>query len=117
GAQLGSDACDPAYWRRQARSAPAVRDALATLVGNRISRVLEIGGEGLDAQLPADARNVMWLRSRADDGNDWRELLGATARLYASGVAIDWAAFDGDYRPRKISLPTYPFRRQRFWPD
>ncbi|HEY7170339.1 MAG TPA: type I polyketide synthase, partial [Vicinamibacterales bacterium] len=117
GAQLGSEACDPAYWRRQARSSFAVPEALETLVGNRISRAIEFGAEGLDAQLPSGARGVTWVRSRADDGSDWRELLAAAARLYAGGVAIDWSAFDGDYRRRKLPLPTYPFRRQRFWPD
>jgi acyl transferase domain-containing protein/acyl carrier protein len=32
-----------------------------------------------------------------------------------SGVQIDWKAIYGDERRRRISLPTYPFQRQRYW--
>jgi FkbH-like protein len=33
------------------------------------------------------------------------------------GVELDWAAFDGRARRQRLSLPTYPFQRQRFWLD
>ena len=42
-------------------------------------------------------------------------MLGSLARLYTRGVAVDWAGFDRDYSRRRVSLPTYPFQRQRFW--
>ncbi len=31
------------------------------------------------------------------------------------GVDIDWLAFDRDYPRRRVSLPTYPFQRKRYW--
>ena len=38
------------------------------------------------------------------------------ARLWVKGVAIDWSLLYGtDNRPSKISLPTYPFARERYW--
>lgn len=37
------------------------------------------------------------------------------AQLYADGAAIPWdAVFQGEAH-RRITLPTYPFQRQRFW--
>jgi len=30
---------------------------------------------------------------------------------------VDWAGFDKDYPRRKVTLPTYPFQRQRYWVD
>src|SRR6185312_227359 len=45
----------------------------------------------------------------------WNEMLGSLAQLYARGVEIDWVTFDRDYARRKLSLPTYPFQRERYW--
>ncbi|WP_143669868.1 SDR family NAD(P)-dependent oxidoreductase, partial [Streptomyces sp. rh195] len=60
----------------------------------------------------------------ADD--DLRELLaerwgregkyGKLAALWADGMDLDWRALPGAVPPpRRISLPTYPFARDRFW--
>jgi acyl transferase domain-containing protein len=51
------------------------------------------------------------------DKSDWPTLLRNLARLYVSGVEIDWAGFDRDYRRYPLVLPTYPFQRQRHWVD
>ncbi|MGD1951766.1 MAG: hypothetical protein ACFB14_19290 [Leptolyngbyaceae cyanobacterium] len=33
-----------------------------------------------------------------------------------TGISLDWAGFERDYpQRRKVSLPTYPFQRQRYW--
>lgn len=41
--------------------------------------------------------------------------LGAIAAAWIAGAAIDWAALWGAGRPRRLSLPTYPFARVRCW--
>ena len=46
---------------------------------------------------------------------DWQKLLESLADLYVRGVAVDWFSFDQDYPRRKMTLPTYPFQRQRYW--
>ena len=46
---------------------------------------------------------------------DWTTLLGSLAQLHVAGASVDWAGFDADYPRRKVSLPTYPFQRQRYW--
>ncbi len=35
--------------------------------------------------------------------------------LWVSGMDIDWTLLYGPVRPRRISLPTYPFARDRYW--
>lgn len=42
------------------------------------------------------------------------DALDAAARLWSAGASIDWARFTGATR-RRVSLPTYPFERQRCW--
>jgi acyl transferase domain-containing protein/NAD(P)-dependent dehydrogenase (short-subunit alcohol dehydrogenase family)/acyl carrier protein len=36
-------------------------------------------------------------------------------RWWVRGLDVDWAAMYGDAPPRRMSLPTYPFARQRQW--
>ena len=42
---------------------------------------------------------------------DWPRL----ARLWCEGGAPDWSALYEGERPRRVSLPTYPFKRERLW--
>ena len=37
------------------------------------------------------------------------------AELWVTGIEYDWNKFYGKNKPRKISLPTYPFARDRYW--
>jgi polyketide synthase PksM len=41
--------------------------------------------------------------------------LGRLAQMWVSGVDIDWLLLYGENRPRRISLPTYPFARESYW--
>jgi glutamate-1-semialdehyde aminotransferase/acyl carrier protein len=46
---------------------------------------------------------------------DRSHLLAAAGRLWTAGIGIDWSAFHADSKRRRISLPTYPFERKRYW--
>ena len=37
------------------------------------------------------------------------------AQLWAKGISLDWTLLYPDQRPRKITLPGYPFARERYW--
>ena len=36
-------------------------------------------------------------------------------RLWANGFDTDWEQLYTDSKPRRISLPSYPFRADRYW--
>jgi 3-oxoacyl-(acyl-carrier-protein) synthase/acyl carrier protein/NAD(P)-dependent dehydrogenase (short-subunit alcohol dehydrogenase family) len=44
-----------------------------------------------------------------------RKEMTRLAQLWVSGVDIDWNAFYEDSSARHISLPTYPFAKERYW--
>ncbi|MFJ2773110.1 SDR family NAD(P)-dependent oxidoreductase [Streptomyces sp. NPDC087300] len=46
-----------------------------------------------------------------------RALLDAVRTAWLGGADVDWAAFYGDERRRRIPLPTYPFEGRRIWLD
>src|SRR5262249_32362662 len=53
---------------------------------------------------------------RRDEGHLARLLLSLT-ELHTGGHRLDWPGFFRPYAPRRVSLPTYPFQRERFWLD
>jgi len=41
----------------------------------------------------------------------WSKLLG----LWVKGLELDWNKLYGERKPQRISLPTYPFAKNRYW--
>ena len=64
-----------------------------------------------------EGREGVWLASLRRGESDWRQMLNSLGALYEQGAEVDWAGFDQPYDRRRISLPTYPFERQRYWLD
>ncbi|HET8798758.1 MAG TPA: beta-ketoacyl synthase N-terminal-like domain-containing protein, partial [Thermoanaerobaculia bacterium] len=43
--------------------------------------------------------------------------LSRLLELWVRGLSLDWSRLYGEIRPRRISLPVYPFARERYWID
>jgi acyl transferase domain-containing protein/acyl carrier protein len=120
GVVTAAEVCDPRYWRRHVRETVRFSDALDALHGAGARVLLEIGPNGTltgmgRRSLKTD--DVTWLESLNRDGHDWQHVAETVRTLYVRGVKVNWAAFDGDYASRKVSLPSYPFQRERHWSD
>jgi amino acid adenylation domain-containing protein/thioester reductase-like protein len=63
--------------------------------------------------LPESA--AAWLPSLRQGQDDWQTILESLGKLYVRGADVDWAGFDEGYPRHKVSLPNYPFERQRYW--
>ncbi|MES2739633.1 MAG: SDR family NAD(P)-dependent oxidoreductase [Pseudomonadota bacterium] len=49
-------------------------------------------------------------------GEGWgAERLGEIAAAWVGGTAFDWAMLYGEQRPRRMSLPSYPFAQESYW--
>ena len=117
-----AEATDPAYWGRQLRHPVRFRRGLGAALDQEESWVvLEVGpGTSLGslARLHERASGhaiVASMRRPADPGSDRMALLAALARMWLAGVPVDWGAYDAGERRRRLSLPAYPFERQRYW--
>ncbi|HMD83203.1 MAG TPA: beta-ketoacyl synthase N-terminal-like domain-containing protein, partial [Terriglobia bacterium] len=106
------------YWVRQLRETVQFATALETL-GEQGCRVfLEIGPKPTLLALGQQclgAEAGVWLASLREGREDWHEMLISLARLHVQGIEVNWQGFDGDYPRRRVSLPTYPFQRKRYW--
>ncbi|HEX3531463.1 MAG TPA: MupA/Atu3671 family FMN-dependent luciferase-like monooxygenase, partial [Thermoanaerobaculia bacterium] len=119
-------AVDPTFWLRQLREPVRFGDAAGRLLEEGNRALLEVGAgralAGLARQHPLfrpEHRVVSSLASApdADSTSESAEILEALGRLWASGVAVDWPAYYRGEQRRRVSLPSYPFERRRYFVD
>jgi acyl transferase domain-containing protein/acyl carrier protein len=118
GERAGQEIATAEYWVRHARQPVRFQRGVETLRAMGVTVFVEVGPAptllGI-ARRFADAPGVEWLPSLRKGRDDSDELLSALATLYAGGSDIDWSAFDGGRRRRKVAVPGHPFRKQRYW--
>lgn len=111
---------DAAYWRRHTRQSVCFAQGMAALAEAGCEVFLELGPQpvllGMGKKCVDDDRGI-WLPSLRKGYEDWRTLLSSLGQLHVRGVPVDWRGVDRPYVRSRVSLPTYPFERQRFWMD
>ncbi|MXX89418.1 MAG: SDR family NAD(P)-dependent oxidoreductase [Boseongicola sp. SB0665_bin_10] len=120
----GGQLLDGAYWRRHAREPVAFASGARTLAELGADVILEIGPGSVLAPMassawPESAPAPVVLSSLRPAPTDSPEGSGsiaeAVAGAYRSGLPIRFEGlFPGETR-RRISVPGYPFQRERYW--
>lgn len=132
GLVTSAEAKDPNFWVQQITGPVRFDRATTTLLqtlaerpagvrrvvvevgpGQMLSRLLRQNGAVRDADLVVVASMP---RSSGDAERDQRAAATAAARLWTSGIGLEWSALRGDRRAR-IPVPGYPYQRERYWPD
>ncbi len=119
---VGGQVLDAAYWRRHAREPVQFGCSLQSLAEQAVELLVELGPQPVLLGMAAAAwphgssppALVATLRRGTDDQ---RQLADTLAQLYVHGVTADFAAMHAPRPRRKLALPTYPFQRQRYWPQ
>ncbi len=116
-----ADATDPRYWVRHLRSTVEFGRGLA-LLAERAGRIfVEVGpGRALSSlaklQPSISADQVINSLPHADDPtNDALHLLAGFGRAYAAGLDLPIRRLFDGRAARRVSLPTYPFQKQRYF--
>jgi acyl transferase domain-containing protein/7-keto-8-aminopelargonate synthetase-like enzyme/acyl carrier protein len=114
----GEEVTTPAYWVRHVRESVRFAASMQAAAAMGCGTFLEIGPQpvlcGMGRQCLTSGTEL-WLPSLHAKRGDWVQMLDSVAALSVQGVAIDWEAFDREYRRGKVVLPSYPFERQRYW--
>jgi amino acid adenylation domain-containing protein len=122
-----AEATSPEYWARHSRVTVNFSAAANTLIQNGYGIVLEAGaGDTLStlvqqhlprgskiatcSSIPAGAS-----RASVQEKSSWDGLATSAGALWSRGVALDWNAYYANEPRRRVSLPTYPFERKRYW--
>ncbi|MEM8531242.1 MAG: SDR family oxidoreductase [Chloroflexota bacterium] len=119
-------ATDPHYWATHMCETVRFAEGIHTVQQNGHGVLLEIGpGQALCSF----ARQLLELNDNADrvilpslppayhQQPDLAFMLTTIGRLWLSGVSVDWESFWANERRYRVSLPTYPFERKRYWID
>ncbi|MEU1824704.1 SDR family NAD(P)-dependent oxidoreductase [Streptomyces abikoensis] len=110
----------PEYWVRHVRETVRFADGVRTLAVEGATAFLELGPDGVLTAMAQhtldDTGTTLALTALRRNRAEERSLLTALARLNVAGVAVDWAAWFDGTGARRVDVPTYAFRHQRFWP-
>jgi acyl transferase domain-containing protein len=116
------EATDPDYWADHICATVRFADNLAEVLSNENAVLLELGPGQMITRLarqhPAcNSRHVIVsaLRHPEQSQDDVAVILAALGQLWLAGIEPDWNRFYQHEHRRRISLPTYPFDRQRYW--
>ncbi|MGV0742698.1 beta-ketoacyl synthase N-terminal-like domain-containing protein [Mycolicibacterium sp. XJ870] len=117
------EATDPAMWASQIRSTVKFADELDLILDDPTRIVVEVGpGAALSGSAirhpkwSTSHRAVRLMRHQVQNRSDRDTFLLAIGQLWAAGLEVDWTPLSAD-RPTRITLPGYPFARQRHWVD
>lgn len=109
---------DPSYWARHARDPVRFADGIATLARGLSPILLEVGpGAALASfALQGAGAGRAAISCLPDAQGDAEGMLAAAlGRLWTAGITPDWSAYQAAGKPKRVSLPTYPFERSRHW--
>ncbi|MFC3450211.1 type I polyketide synthase [Amycolatopsis speibonae] len=108
------DVSDPEYWVRQVREPVRFAEGVAALHSRGVRRFVEIGPDASLTALGADCvADGTFIATQRKDRDEAAAADLARARLFTAGVRLDWAGMLAG--GAHVDLPTYPFRRDRFW--
>jgi polyketide synthase 1/15 len=106
------------YWVNHIRRPVRFADSVRNVQERGASHFVEVGpGSGLTASIeqslsPAEAVVVSLLGKNRPEV---AALMGAAGQLFTTGMRVDWPAVFAGSGGRRVELPPYAFRRQRFW--
>lgn len=114
-------AVDPEYWTGHLRQTVRFADGISELLKQPDIALVEIGpGHTLSTLARVQAREksvpvISSMRHPHETAPETRVLYASLGRLWSIGVPVDWKSQYSATETRRISLPTYPFERHRFF--
>ena len=117
---LPHEAQDPEYWTRQMRLPVQFNAGLTEFLRGESRVLLDVGpGQTLRRLALRKCRpytkcQVIGAMPQAGASSERKAVLTALAELWELGTSPHWSTLLRS-RPRRVSLPTYPFERSRYW--
>ncbi|MGO4756470.1 acyltransferase domain-containing protein, partial [Streptomyces sp. 2MCAF27] len=115
----------PDYWADHARRAVRFTAGVEHLCRAGVDTFVELGPDAAlagmarecFAALPGDEPRPVALAVQRRDRPEVDTFVSTMAQAYVRGAAVSWETAFAGHRARRVSLPTYAFRRERYWPD
>ncbi len=116
-----NDVTAPQYWADHLRHTVRFSDGLRELSKTPNIIILEVGPgktlATLSRQTLGTSGNEILssLPHPLDTQSDLETMMLALGRLWIAGATVDWQGFHRDEQLYRVSLPTYPFERTRYF--
>ena len=113
-----SDEPDTSYWSKQVRQTVLFHAGMKKIIDAGCTLLVEIGPH--PALTPAvmtafDSPSLHTIPTLKRGKNDNANLLASLAALYVEGAALKLDSLFGGPLYQRVSLPLYPFRREKYW--
>jgi amino acid adenylation domain-containing protein len=116
------DAMSPDYWTRHLRQAVRFTTGIQRLLERDDTVLLEVGPGRVLVTLARQNLGkgtskivLSSLSEQGDASNDATHVFQTLGALWVEGVKPDWQKLHAASRRQRVSLPSYPFERKRFW--
>ncbi|MGW1216672.1 type I polyketide synthase [Streptomyces sp. NPDC002499] len=110
---------DAGYWYDNLREKVLFEPAVRRLADDGFRVFLEMSPHPVLTvpvqEIVEDLDDAVVLSSSRRDRGEVQSVLGSLAGLHVRGGSVDWEALSGIRR--RVDLPTYAFKRQRYWLD
>ncbi|MFF5448619.1 SDR family NAD(P)-dependent oxidoreductase [Streptomyces sp. NPDC012888] len=119
GAVVAGEELDAAYWCRNLRETVRLDRALGSLAADGFGVFVEVSPHpvlGMPLTDACSAGGGLVVGSLVRERGDVAQLLRSLAVLHAEGHAVDLPVLFG-VGGVPVDLPTYAFRRRRYWPE
>ncbi|MET0622455.1 MAG: SDR family oxidoreductase [Pyrinomonadaceae bacterium] len=117
-----AEATDPRYWARHLRQTVRFDAGLRELLRESERILLEVGPghtlSGYARQHPEKSAGQVILTSMRhprERRTDVETLLTTLGKFWLAGGRVDWSGFNAGEQRRRVTLPTYPFERKRYY--
>jgi phthiocerol/phenolphthiocerol synthesis type-I polyketide synthase C len=119
GRPIAGKELDAAYWASNLRQPVRFGAAIENLREAGHRTFIELGPHpvllhAVASHFPVGGTPPALIASMRRDGDDRHDFLAALARLFVDGHDPDWSRIEPDRAP-PLSLPAYPWQRQRYW--
>ncbi|MBS1551819.1 MAG: SDR family NAD(P)-dependent oxidoreductase, partial [Bacteroidetes bacterium] len=108
------------YWCEHIMSAVRFSDSIKACVNFGCDTFIDLGPKptsiGMGQETVMDPK-LNWLPSFKKNFTIWETMLQGLGKLFVNGLSPDWINFDKDFSHKLVSLPSYPFQKQRYWID
>jgi acyl transferase domain-containing protein len=120
GRVVSEEIASAAYWTRQLTEPVDFAAGIRTLREHGCGVYLEIGPNATLTKLGRRClagEAAVFLPSLNPPASEWQRMTESLGVLYECGAQIDWEEFHQSNPGCRVALPTYPFQRERYWPD
>lgn len=107
------------YWTEHIRNTVLFSDGIQEIIKEEDIVFIEVGpGSSLSGFIKAHdhtQHTIPCLPHAKDDTSAEKMLVTALGKLWMLNIPVDWSAYYRDEKRARLSLPVYPFNRQKYW--